>query len=232
MSTNLKNCFHATIMITGLGLLAATSQSSLMAQGCTPCGSGCDRNVFAGGCCNCGGTLGGGFQQGCGGSQTGCTSGGGCGDTCGGGLASLGATLKNKLACRQCETACDDGCGTNLLNGGLLGKLKAKLACGIGSGCRLGGCGLGGGCGDGGCGSSIWCGHQAPSYPVPYPTPTHVGATQFTYSPFMPHHSLPHYRNTYSLQSGPGMSRTNVHWHPSYARVAWNRLTHLFEWPR
>jgi hypothetical protein len=77
-----------------------------------------------------------------------------------------------------------------------------------------------------------WCGLPAPSYPVPYATPRVVGHTNFTYPPLMPHHSLPHYRHTYSFRHGPGLSRTNVSWHKSYLHSTLDWVHHLFELPR
>ena len=80
--------------------------------------------------------------------------------------------------------------------------------------------------------NSHWCGLPAPSYPVPFATPRVVGYTNFTYPPLMPHHSLPHYRHTYSFRHGPGLSRTNVRWHKSYLHSTWDWVHHLFELPR
>ncbi len=76
------------------------------------------------------------------------------------------------------------------------------------------------------------CGIRAPEYPVPYPTPSWVGYTSFTYPPLMPHHSLPHYRNIYSYRHGAGLSRTNVWWHKSYLGSTRRWLHHLIELPR
>ena len=87
------------------------------------------------------------------------------------------------------------------------------------------------GCGDGS-GGAILCGYQAPSYPVPFATPKHVGYHYFTYPPMMPHNSLPHYRGAYSYRSCDGLARTNVLWHPSYVRNTFKWLHHLIELPR
>ncbi len=47
----------------------------------------------------------------------------------------------------------------------------------------------------------------------------------------MPHHSLPHYRRTYSYRHAPGLSRTTVHWRPSIF-TAFAKLHHFIELPR
>lgn len=75
------------------------------------------------------------------------------------------------------------------------------------------------------------CGMAAPTYPVPYEVPVLVGRTEFTYPPVMPHHSLPHYRKTYSYRHGPGMARTTVKWRPSWCDT-WKRVRKAFELPR
>ncbi len=95
-----------------------------------------------------------------------------------------------------------------------------------------GGC-LGGGCETGGCesGDGSFCGTQPPAYPVPFATPRPTVPTNLTYPPLYPHHSLPHYKGTYSYRHNGGLSRTNVNWHPSWtAPLA--RLHHIFYIPR
>ncbi len=76
-----------------------------------------------------------------------------------------------------------------------------------------------------------YCGMMAPRYPVPYEVPPRVGRTEFTYAPVMPHHSLPHYRKTYSFRHGPGMARTTVRWRPTLCDTL-KRARKVFELPR
>ncbi len=196
----------------------------VFAAACDSCTSSCDRLSVAGAGCGCDsgpsyrggeGALNyiSGDSCGCCGSCGGCSECGGSGDGCGywnsvcggGGCGGLGGGLLSSRRCR---------------GGGLLARMRGLC---------------GGRCcaGDDGAGdSAVFCGMPAPSYPVPYAVPEHVGYTEFSYSPFMPHHSLPHYRKTYSYQHAPGLSRTNVHWRTT---TGWNilaRLHNMIELPR
>ena len=210
-----------------------TDYGSILSSACDGCtsnceslgaaavGCGCDVGaVDVGGCgdvgmsdyvtgaCGCGGSNGG--CTGCGGSGLGCNfwnglAGGGCGGGLGGGL----------LNCRV------GGCGGGLLSG-LLG---CGRACGAADNCP----GAGTQTDDG---SAVYCGMPAPTYPVPYAVPTYVGHTQFAYPPFMPHHSLPHYRKIYSYRHAPGLSRTNVYWRNTTGRDILARLHNMIELPR
>ncbi len=81
-------------------------------------------------------------------------------------------------------------------------------------------------------GDGSHCGMPAPSYPVPFATPSNVTHTNFTYPPLMPHHSLPNYSGTYAFRHGPGTSRTTVMWRAPTLISAGQYLHHLFEIPR
>lgn len=88
-------------------------------------------------------------------------------------------------------------------------------------------------CGNSDCnGAVVHCGMAAPQYPAPFPTPKPTTWTEFTYPPFMPHNSLPHYRGSYSFRHAPGLSRTNVMWTPTKLQNALDRLHNAFEIPR
>lgn len=122
-------------------------------------------------------------------------------------MLSLALVLGHRQAIQACEgcgyrTACDTGCGHQ----------SAGDTCGSAE--------------------SYWCGLAAPSYPVPYDTPTWVGRTELTYPPLMPHNSLPHYRHVYSFRHGPGLSRTNVIWHQSYLHNALKRVHYALKLAR
>ena len=197
-----------------------TDYSSRLSDACDSCTSSCDSLIATGSDCGVCATpvlakvldfvFGG--QCECGGSGGGCLecAGSGCGDN-----------FWNKLCSGQ-----GDGCGVTGPTPGLTSMLAS------------GRCGLG--CGDCEPGAGyvgyreppIFCGMPAPTYPVPFAVPKHVGYTQFTYPPFMPHHSLPHYRHTYSYRHAPGMSRTTVHWRPTVGRNILAKLHHIIELPR
>lgn len=81
-------------------------------------------------------------------------------------------------------------------------------------------------------GDGTFCHQPAPRYPVPFTTPRPTVPTHFTYPPLMPHHSLPHYRHTYSYHHSCGLARTNVRWQPNYPVAAFKRVHHFFELPR
>jgi len=55
----------------------------------------------------------------------------------------------------------------------------------------------------------------AAMYLSPGPVPAHVGHTNITYQPFMPHEYLYAHKKTYhrSYDEGRGLTRTSVHWH-------------------
>lgn len=58
-------------------------------------------------------------------------------------------------------------------------------------------------------------GNTAAAYPAPYPTPSLVGHTYYTYQPLMPHEFLYKHHRTYHqyYNGGMGMNRTTVHWY-------------------
>ncbi len=140
-------------------------------------------------------------------------------------LACLGAPVQSQAPC--------DGSAASLE--------FASPTCNSTGGVSKGGCKCG--AGDGRCrrcdftpkwpGGAIHCGMPAPQYPVPFATPTPpTSYTYFSYPPLMPHHSLPHYRGTYSFRHGPGLSRTTVCWRPTKVKNLFARLHHVFELPR
>lgn len=128
------------------------------------------------------------------------------------GVSTCGVDGTCRLA-RGRRLAC--GCGENA-SCGLANRF------GLGNGCV--------GCADG-CGVHH-CGMPAPTYPVPIETPGYVGYTQFAYPPMMPHHSLPHYRQTYAFRHAPGMARTTVNWRTTELRNLLKRVHHVLELPR
>ena len=58
-------------------------------------------------------------------------------------------------------------------------------------------------------------GAAAAAYPAPYPTPSLVGHTYYTYQPLMPHEFLYQHHRTYHqyYNGGMGLNRTSVHWY-------------------
>ena len=149
-------------------------------------------------------------------------SGGACGGDGGGGQ------FWNRVAKRQTRS-------TVAIRGSIAARSSRGNESCAGSRCGRGVLGCRGGPGAGYVGyrePPVYCGMPAPSYPVPYPVPQNVGQTRFTYPPMMPHHSLPHYRHTYSYRHAPGMSRTTVHWRPTTLLNGLAKLHHVIELPR
>lgn len=145
-------------------------------------------------------------------------SGGGCLDCAGTGS---GGNFWNDLCSGQSDGASQRMRGlTSMLASGVCGRGGCRNDCEPGAGYV------------GWREPPIYCGMPAPTYPVPFAVPQHVGYTQFTYPPFMPHHSLPHYRHTYSYRHAPGMSRTTVHWRSTVARDVLAKLHHMIKLPR
>jgi hypothetical protein len=168
------------------------------------------------------------FRGGCGvgvgsGIGVGCGDGLGCG--IGGNRGAGGGQFWNRLASgstvgsfipNDACSSCGNGLGANLL--GRCGERCCGFTPGAGYiGCRE---------------PPVRCGMPAPSYPVPFRVPQNVGYTRFTYPPMMPHHSLPHYRHTYSYRHAPGLSRTTVRWRSTTVRNALAKLHHVIELPR
>ena len=157
------------------------------------------------------------------------------GDSCTGGDPCTGSACHVDGGCGQFWKHVASGRSGSTV--GLLGSMAARSSRDkrLGAG-RLCGCGvLRGGPGAGYVGHReppVRCGMPAPTYPVPYPVPQHVGYTRFTYPPMMPHHSLPHYRHTYSYRHAPGLSRTTVHWRSTTLLNALAKLHHIIELPR
>jgi hypothetical protein len=194
-----------------------------------PCGDG----SCGGGCGDCGG-----YSESC----TGC-----CDESCGacGNLRSLGRGFWGRLAAGGCSSdsadcGCGDGCGLSSCNYGHACDLFSRFT--GGGACGAGGCGTGlfgrcGACSGPGAGDPTgrtvrYCGMPSPAYPVPYSVPAYVGITHLTYPPMMPHHSLPHYRGTYSYRHDQGLSRTTVHWRKTHIINAASFLHHVIELPR
>jgi hypothetical protein len=65
-------------------------------------------------------------------------------------------------------------------------------------------------------------GAAAAAYPAPYPTPSLVGHTYYTYQPLMPHEFLYTHHRTYHqyYNGGMGLNRTRVHWYRTPVRTA------------
>ena len=65
-------------------------------------------------------------------------------------------------------------------------------------------------------------GSAAAAYPAPYPTPSLIGHTYYTYQPLMPHEFLYHHHRTYRqyYNGGMGMNRTSVRWYGTPIRTA------------
>jgi hypothetical protein len=65
-------------------------------------------------------------------------------------------------------------------------------------------------------------GAAAAAYPAPYPTPSLIGHTYYTYQPLMPHEFLYTHHRTYHqyYNGGMGLNRTSVHWHRTPVRTA------------
>ena len=123
------------------------------------------------------------------------------------------------------DSGCSDPCGG-------AGCLSGCNGCK--SGCGLKGL-LGSGCGGAGCKRCYWnrpyteqsqadlfynyyvpnnFGSTAAAFPAPYPTPSHVGHTYFTYQPFYPTEMLyTHHRSYHQhYNNGMGLNRTKVRW--------------------
>jgi hypothetical protein len=65
-------------------------------------------------------------------------------------------------------------------------------------------------------------GAAAAAYPAPYPTPSLIGHTYYTYQPLMPHEFLYTHHRTYHqyYNGGMGLNRTTVSWHRTPVRTA------------
>ncbi|MFC1757785.1 hypothetical protein ACFL2H_03330 [Planctomycetota bacterium] len=130
------------------------------------------------------------------------------GSSCGGGCSSCGVS--------DCDACCDSACGK-----------ACKSGCGLK--------GLLGGKGGAGCKRCYWhrpyteqsqadlfynyytpnnSGSTAAAFPSPYPTPSHVGHTYYTYQPFYPTEMLyTHHRSYHQYyNNGMGLNRTKVRW--------------------
>ena len=77
-------------------------------------------------------------------------------------------------------------------------------------------------------------GAAAAAYPAPYPTPSLVGHTYYTYQPLMPHEFLYHHHRTYHqyYNQGMGMNRTTVQWYGSPLRTTAQGVRQLLTLPR
>lgn len=77
-------------------------------------------------------------------------------------------------------------------------------------------------------------GTPAAMYPAPHPTPPHVGASYYTYQPFMPQEHLYKHRYTHHqyYNRGMGLNRTKVSWYPAPRTVFRNAYYNLFYLPR
>lgn len=77
-------------------------------------------------------------------------------------------------------------------------------------------------------------GAAAAAYPAPYPTPSLVGHTYYTYQPLMPHEFLYRHYRTYHqyYNQGMGMNRTSVHWYGTPVRTAVHGVRDIFTLPR
>lgn len=76
-------------------------------------------------------------------------------------------------------------------------------------------------------------GSAAAAYPAPYPTPSLIGHTYYTYQPLMPHEFLYHHHRTYRqyYNGGMGMNRTKVHWHGTPVRTAAKSVVKMLRLP-
>ncbi len=65
-------------------------------------------------------------------------------------------------------------------------------------------------------------GAAAAAYPAPYPTPSLIGHTYYTYQPFLPHEFMYTHRRTYHqyYDGGMGLNRTSVRWGRTPVRTA------------
>jgi len=71
-------------------------------------------------------------------------------------------------------------------------------------------------------------GAAAAAYPAPYPTPSLIGHTYYTYQPLMPHEFLYHHRRTYHqyYNGGMGLNRTSVRWYGQPVHTALKGAVH------
>ncbi len=72
------------------------------------------------------------------------------------------------------------------------------------------------------------------AYPAPYPTPSLVGHTYYTYQPLMPHEFLYQHHRTYHqyYNQGMGLNRTSVQWYGTPVRTTAEGIRHFFTLPR
>ncbi len=72
------------------------------------------------------------------------------------------------------------------------------------------------------------------AYPAPYPTPSLVGHTYYTYQPLMPHEFLYKHHRTYHqyYNQGMGMNRTSVRWYGTPLLTTAQGVRQFFTLPR
>lgn len=77
-------------------------------------------------------------------------------------------------------------------------------------------------------------GAAAAAYPAPYPTPSLVGHTYYTYQPLMPHEFLYKHHRTYHqyYNQGMGLNRTSVHWYGTPVKSTVGGIRQFFTLPR
>jgi hypothetical protein len=75
-------------------------------------------------------------------------------------------------------------------------------------------------------------GATAAAFPAPYPTPSLVGHTYYTYQPLMPNEFLYRHHRSYHqyYNNGMGLNRTRVAWHYNPIPNVFLRLHRMTVW--